>query len=126
MRHGFSLVAAAAAAFASPASAQSWTEVQRTKDGVVVYFDAAGAARTGSRVRVTLRYDMPESYDAAYGIAQTELDCAARTARIVEMTNYRAGGEVVNRFGGTEPDPIRDGTAWATVADAVCTAPSVS
>jgi hypothetical protein len=118
------LLAAAGALFASPASAQNWTEVQRTKDGVVVYFDAANTPRTGSRVRVTLRYVMPETYNAAYGIALTELDCAARTARIVEMTNYRAGGEVVNRYDGTEPDPIREGTAWATVEQAVCTAPS--
>jgi len=120
----FLLAAAAAVAVAAPAQAQNWIEVQRTKDGVVVYFDAASPARTGSRVRVTLRYVMPDSYNASYGIALTELDCQARTARIVEMTNYLAGGEVVNRFGGTEPDAIRDGTAWATVAEAVCTAPA--
>src|SRR5688500_18966361 len=84
-------------AAASPPPAGEWVLFFEHSEGGTSYYDSGSVERTGPVLRVWARWDRSEAEKPPFreGRIQNEIDCAARTARILRYTAYDAEGGIV-------------------------------
>ena len=113
---------------APPPPAGEWIVFFEHSEGGTSYYDSGSVERSGTVVRVWARWDRSGVKDAPFhdGRIRNEIDCAARTVRILRYTAYdAAGGIVVTGDAPLRTDAIRDGTVAWGLARALCPSGSV-
>ena len=87
--------AAAMAALVQAAGAPNWVEIKRNAQRIA-YYDAGRIERRGDIVRFTLRFDMATPDEGATRRTHdVEVDCARRTARMLNGIDLDDAGTVV-------------------------------
>jgi hypothetical protein len=122
----FALALAAAPAAAGPpaaASGERWVAFFEPTEGGINAWDAASLVREGELVRVWVLWDMAGVAGAPFREARlhNEIDCAARTGRVLSFATYGEGG--AESSGSDEAgahEPIRPGTAGEGLWNALC------
>ena len=93
----------AALLFPTPAFAQQWSHLGTVGEQWEIYLDPSRLARTGSTVRFWIRRDWVQGRgNGDYYLSETEIDCAARTARVMLTITHRADGSEAAR----DSDPV--------------------
>ncbi len=121
MRRTFAL-GLAALVFASPAHAQQWTHLGTVGDEWEIYFDRARLARTGPAVRFWVRRAYVQGRgNGDYYLSETEIDCAARTARVLLTITHRPDGSEAARDGvPVAAEPFPPNSLYEQIRQQIC------
>jgi hypothetical protein len=119
------LQAAAPPAVPPPGAAANWVEIGSTEQRRA-WIDAGGLRRDGDLVRVSgrIRFAAVDETGAQRLTYENEIDCAARTWRVLNFTATAPDGSVVTRADDLyeQLEPIRPGTNAAEIYTLVCPA----
>lgn len=106
----------------TPVHAQQWTHLATVDEQWEIYLDPSAVTREGPAARFWIRRDWVRGRgNGHYYLSQGEIDCAARTARILITVTYRSDGSEVSR--DTQPvpaDPIAPNTLFDQIGERVC------
>jgi hypothetical protein len=110
---------------APPGAAENWVEVGSNEQRRA-WIDTGGLRRDGDLVRVSgrIRFAEVDEAGAQRLTYENEIDCAARTWRVLSFTATAPDGSVVTRAAdlGEQLEPIRPGTNAAEIYTLVCPA----
>ena len=113
---------ALALACAAPASAETWTEIQRLENGLVVSYDRDSVVRTGDVVRVRVQLDLraTDQGDYAVHVGHEEMDCRARTRRRLGLASIGRDGSRVADDEVQPVMPLAPGSLLSRLFETVC------
>ena len=117
------ILAALALAAAQPAAQGEWVFFFEHDEGGRSAFDSGTVQREGDIVRVWARWDRSVVTGSPFREARIheELDCAARTVRILAFAGYAADGrEVARSDEAAEVTPVTPGTVGGGLYLALC------
>ena len=112
-------------AAAPPAPAGDWVPLAVPAQSGASFYDSGSVERSGDLVRVRVRWH-PEDAAAPFHEARvlSQIDCRQRTGQIMSMTVYDRAGEVIGSDETPQTvDPVREGYAAHSLAQALCPRP---
>ena len=112
-------------AVAPPPPTGEWVPFDVPEQSGVSFYDSGTVERDGDLVRVWIRWN-PQDEAAPFDEARvlSQIDCRARTGQILRSAVYDRDGGLIGRDDTPQTvDPIREGYAAHSIAQALCPRP---